>query len=104
MSRRDEVRQPVTKRDERLVTRDPWVMTAAERQWLRERPASVAIQPERSTWPLLLGALALFLAALALDGYPALRGALADIPWAKLFNYQPVSPIDPGDRNGLLHK
>lgn len=104
MRRRDEVRQTVTKRDERLVTRDPWVMTAAERQWLRERPAVPVVRQERGSWPLLVAALVLLLSTWAFDACPVLRGALADIGWAKLFNYQPVSPVDPGDRNGLLHK
>lgn len=103
MTRSDEVRHTVTKSDERFVTRDPWVTTEAERQWMRERPVRV-VQPERSTWPMLLAAIWLLALACLIENAPALRGIAADIPWAKLFNYQPVSPIDPGDRNGLLHK
>jgi hypothetical protein len=104
MNRSDEVRHIVTKPDERFVTRDPWVMTAAERQWLRDRPTATVVRAEQATWPLLLAAVVLLLSAYTLDAYPMVRGALADIPWARIFHYQPVSPIDPGDRNGLLHK
>jgi hypothetical protein len=105
MTRPDEVRHHVTKPDGRFVTpaRDPWVATAAERQWMRDRPVT-AVQAGRRTWPLVLASAVLVLAACCIETLPVLRGALASIPWAKLFDYHPASPIDPGDRNGLLHK
>ena len=104
MRRRDEPRQRVTNSDERFVTtRDLWVMTEQERAMMRDRPAR-PVRPERGTWRVALAALMFALTVLTLQKCDVdMRAALASIPWAKLFNYQPVSPIDPGDRNGLLH-
>jgi hypothetical protein len=105
MRRLDEPRGHVTSRDERLTpTRDPWVLTEEERRMLRDRPV-VTTRPERSTWRLAVAALIFAAAALAFEkGSAGLHAALDSIPWAKVFGYQPVSPIDPGDRNGLLHE
>jgi hypothetical protein len=99
-----QVRHPVTKRDEQFVNPRWWTPSGDERRYMAERDLLRApARQERPMWPFVLLAVSLAL-VLAIDAAPQLRGILADIPWAKLFNYQPVSPIDPGDRNGLLHK
>lgn len=105
MHRRDELRRHLTNRDEFVTpTRDLWVMTEQERSMMRDRPVK-AVRPERSTWRLALAALAFSLGMLALQKcHIDVHKALDSIPWAWIFNYQPVSPIDPGDQNGLLHE
>jgi hypothetical protein len=105
MRRRDGPRQRVTNSDDRFVTtRDLWVMTEQERRMMRDRPAR-NVRPERGTWRLALAALVFALTVLALQTCDVdVHAALRSIPWARLFNYEPFSPIDPGDRNGLLHE
>jgi hypothetical protein len=104
MRRRDEPRQRVTNGDERFVTtRDLWVMTEQERRMMRDRPVH-KVRPEHGTWRLALAALVFALIVLTLQKCDLdVHAALNSIPWAKLFNYEPVPAIDPGDRNGLLH-
>lgn len=98
--RPDEVRHLVTKNDEPFVNPRWWTMSEAERRMMAERPR---VRRERALWPFTLGAMVLAVLVLAIESIPALPG-LNDVPCVKQINQHLAPPVDPGDRNGLLHK
>ena len=84
---------------------DGWAMTAAEQRTMTKRVRARPGRSHRSPLWALLWAMRLTIALLVLVSLsPYVHEEDLSGPLARLFNYRLGAPLDPGDRNGLLHK